>query len=807
MDQSSTWKLVYNGFNANEVGKREALCTLGNGYFGTRGAAVEAYASEIHYPGTYMAGVYNRLPTKIAGRTIYNEDLVNCPNWLFLTFRVGDDSWFWPSTGRIAYYRQVLDMRNGILSRTIRFRNQKGQSTLIESDQIVHMGDPHYGAIKYRITPENYSEKISVRARIDGTLLNAGVERYRQLNSKHLQPVSLGHFKKNGMYLTMRTSQSKVEISQAATIRFFTDREEKRPKFEGTEKGKERIGLEFSFIGRRNCTYQIEKTVSVFSSMDKGIQSTGEAAIKALRKTPRFNRLLKSHRAAWERLWDKHDIRITGDSFSQRVIRLHTFHLLQTVSHPNIHIDAGIPARGLHGEAYHGHVFWDELFVMSFYDLHMPQIAQALLMYRYRRLSRAREYAKANGYKGAMFPWQSASRGSEETQMLHLNPMSGRWGPDYSRLQRHVSFAIAYNVWQHWLRVGDIDFLSRYGAEMLLSVAQFCASMVTIDPHDGRYHTIGIIGPDEFHEKLPGSNIPGHIDNAYSNVMIVWVLRKALELFRILPDKPMRRLMSKLGLGKEDLFLFNDITRKMAVVINKEGIISQFLGYFDLKELDWEYYRRKYGNIQRMDRILKSEGESPDNYKVSKQADVLMLFYLLPIPEIRDIFTTLGYEFYIKQVRANFDYYAKRTSHGSTLSKVVHCILAHQLRMQKVFRQWFDEVLKSDINDIQGGTTKEGIHCGVMGGSLDIVRRCFAGVHIREDIITINPELPAGWNRLEMKICYQNAWMSLKISRAQLCISVDDSESRVSGIPVLISGRYYHLSSDTTLKIPLILRR
>lgn len=807
MDQSSTWKLVYNGFNAEEVGQREALCTLGNGYFGTRGAAVEAYASEIHYPGTYMAGVYNRLPTRIAGRIIYNEDLVNCPNWLFLTFKIDDDSWFWPSPGRIAYYRKELDMRNGVLARTIRFRNQKGQNTLIESSQIVHMGNHHFGAIKYRIIPENYDGKLSVRARIDGTLLNAGVERYRQLNSKHLLPIALGHFKANGMYLSMQTSQSKIQISQAVTIRFFAGGEEKRPKFKRTAKGKEQVGLEFSFSARRNCTYQIEKVLSVYTSRDKGVKSPEKAAIRTLQRTPRFDRLLETQQSAWEKLWHKHDIRITGDSFAQRVIRLHTFHLLQTASHHNTTIDAGIPARGLHGEAYHGHVFWDELFVMSFYDLHMPKIAESLLMYRYRRLSKAREYAKANGYKGAMFPWQSASRGSEETQMLHLNPMSGRWGPDYSRLQRHVSFAIAYNIWQHWKREGDIDFLSRYGAEMLLSIARFCTSLVTIDPHDGRYHTIGIIGPDEFHEKLPGSNIPGHIDNAYSNVMIVWVLRKALELFEILPEKTIRRLMNKLEIGQEDLFLFNDITRKMAVVINKEGIISQFLGYFNLKELDWEYYRRKYGNIQRMDRILKSEGESPDNYKVSKQADVLMLFYLLPIPEIREIFATLGYEFNAKQVRANFDYYAKRTSHGSTLSKVVHCMVAHQLRMQKVFRQWFDEVLKSDIYDIQGGTTKEGIHCGVMGGSVDIVRRCIAGVNIRDDIITINPELPTGWNRLELKFCYRNVWLSLMVTRIQLTVSVDDSENDISGIPVLISGKYYQLSSGKMLKVPIFMRR
>lgn len=803
MVQTSPWKIVYNGFDPNEEGLREALCTLGNGYFGTRGAAVEAYASDIHYPGTYIAGVYNRLPTRIAGRTVYNEDLVNCPNWLLITFRIGDDGWFWPSAGRIIYYRRELDMRSGVLHRTLRFRNQKGQITLIESSQIVHMGAPHYGAISYRLTPENYSEKIIVRARLDGTLLNSGVERYRQLNSKHLQPVSLGQFKNNGMYLTMRTSQSKITISEAATIRLFAEGKEKRPVFKCATKGEERIGLEFTISARKGITYRIEKVVSVFASLDKGISSPENAAISALRKSPLYERLFDVHRRAWEKLWNIYDIQITGDTFSQSMIRLHTFHLLQTISHHNDHIDAGVPARGLHGEAYHGHVFWDELFVMPFYDLHMPRIAQALLMYRYRRLARAREYARVNGYKGAMFPWQSGAKGSEETQQVHLNPMSGKWGPDYSRLQRHVSFAIAYNVWQHWERTGDGDFLSRYGAEMLLSIARFCASLVTLDPHDGRYHTVGIMGPDEFHEKLPGSTIPGHIDNSYSNLMIVWVLRKALELPRILSVSHLRHSMRKAALQQEDLVLFEDITKKTAVTINSDGIISQFSGYFGLKELDWQFYRRKYGNIQRMDRILKKEGDSPDNYKVSKQPDVLMLFYLLPVAEIREILHTLGYAFTGKQLRANFDYYAKRTSHGSTLSKVVHCTLAHQLRMPKAFRKWFDEVLVSDIHDIQGGTTKEGIHCGVMGGSHDIVRRCLAGVQFHGNSFTINPDLPHGWTSLKFRFCYRRTWFSLHITRNRITVTCNKTPSRHSRTTLEIAGKTYHLSSGATLRIPL----
>ena len=170
------------------------------------------------------------------------------------------------------------------------------------------------------------------------------------------------------------------------------------------------------------------------------------------------------------------NITIEGDRFAQKLLRMHLYHLMVSASQYNVDIDAGITARGLHGEAYRGHIFWDELFILPFYDIHFKDTAKSLLLYRYRRLQKAREYAKEYGYKGAMYPWQTGSEGSEETQILHLNPVSGIWGDDYSSLQRHVSLAVAYNIWQYYWITEDRDFLSQYGAEMFFEICRFWAS-------------------------------------------------------------------------------------------------------------------------------------------------------------------------------------------------------------------------------------------------------------------------------------------------------------------------------------------
>ncbi|MFC1592565.1 glycoside hydrolase family 65 protein [Candidatus Omnitrophota bacterium] len=803
MRLSSPWRLAYNNFEPSEEGLREALCTLGNGYFATRGTFPEALASRIHYPGTYIAGVYNRLTTHISGKSVFNEEIVNSPNWTFLTFKIGDGEWFYPSTGGIIFFHQVLDMRQGILTRRIRFKDDKGRKTLIETERIVDMSNPHLGAMRYIITPENYSEWVTVRTMLDGTVLNTGVERYRQLNSKHWDAYSLGGFGKNGIYLSMKTNQSKIEVVQASKIRMFTGQQELKPSIKCLAKGKERIGQEFRFFLNKGHSYKIEKTVSIYTSQDKDIHSPKHSAIEAAQSSLRFKAMLRTHKQVWDKLWRRFDVQIKGDDFSQKVLRLHIFHLLQTASIHNINIDAGFPARGLHGEAYRGHIFWDEIFALPFFDFHIPEISKALLLYRCRRLAKAREAAKQAGYSGAMFPWQSGSSGKEETQVIHLNPMSGTWGPDHSHLQRHVSFAIVYNVWQHYKRLNDIDFLISYGAELILSVAQFGASLAKYDSRDGKYHTEGLVGPDEFHEALPGSDKPGLRDNAYTNLMIVWTLLKAQEVISVLPEAYKSRMFIKLKLNDEQFARWDEITRKMNIIVNQEGIISQFEGYFDLKELDWDGYRRRYEKIERMDRILKAEGESPDNYKVTKQADTLMFFYLFPFPEIEKIFRRLGKHFDKNTLRKNFDYYLKRTSHGSTLSKVVFCFLGHSLGKTKETWRLFQQVLESDINDTQGDTTPEGIHAGVMAASIDIVIRGFAGISTYDGVIRINPNLPKDWQKIKLRFFYKQRWISLMIAKDQVIIRIQGPIVKSAIIPIEINGKLHQLPLGRTSTVNL----
>jgi alpha,alpha-trehalase len=773
------WSWVYEGFEPEQEELREALCTLGNGYFATRGAAPEADADDVHYPGTYLAGGYNRLTTEIEGRTIENEDLVNLPNWLSFTFRIEGGDWFDLGKVEIVSYRQELDLKQGLLIRTARFRDSEGRLTTLTSRRFVHMRNQHLAGIETTLIPENWSGRLDVRSALDGRVINAGVKRYRRLESKHLDPLGTGTIGEDGVWLKVKTNQSRIEIALAARTRLFLDGEVLAVD-RSTIREPDYIAQEFACDVAAGSMVTIEKIVSLFTSRDRGVTESGLEARTAIEHADGFDDLLESHILAWQHLWEHFDIDLTNSGDTTLILRLHIFHLLQTVSVHTIDFDVGVPARGWHGEAYRGHIFWDELFIFPFLNFRLPELTRALLCYRHRRLPEARWAAREAGYRGAMYPWQGGSNGREESQKLHVNPQSGHWMPDNSYLQRHINAAIAYKIWEYYQVTADTEFLYYYGAEMLLEIARFWASIATYNPEIDRYEILHVMGPDEYHDSYPDADEPGVNNNAYTNVMAVWVLCRALEVLDMLPGRRRRELCETLHLEGEEIERWEDVSRKMCLIFHDDGVISQFEGYDRLEEFKWGVYRERYGDIQRLDRILESEGDTPNRYKVSKQADVLMLFYLFSADELRELFDRMGYPFEYETIPKNVNYYLQRTSHGSTLSRIVHSwVLARSDRP----RSWslFIEALESDIADIQGGTTPEGIHLGAMAGTVDLMQRGYTGIQARGDVLWFDPCLPDEAACLSLRLRYRQQWLDVEIASDRLKVKTyDDSQEPIN---------------------------
>ncbi len=308
------------------------------------------------------------------------------------------------------------------------------------------------------------------------------------------------------------------------------------------------------------------------------------------------------------------------------------------------------------------------------------------------------------------------------------------------------------------------------------------------------------MGPDEYHDAYPEAKTPGLNNNAYTNVMVAFVMNRALKIFDLLPSEQIRQLCERLDIEEAEIERWKDMAAKLLVVFHDDGIISQFEDYDKLEELDWENYRKKYGNIHRLDRILEAEDDTANRYKVSKQADVLMLFYLFSAEKLEKLFKQLGYDFEYETIPNNIHYYLNRTSHGSSLGYIIHSWVMARLDRK---RSWelFKNALKTDIADIQGGTTQEGIHLGAMSGCVDIIQRAYSGLEIREDVLRLNPQFPDELKRINFNLRYRDHWLELDITSDR--IKINALSSGAPSVRIQVKDKDYELEQDKTLEVTL----
>ncbi len=282
------WNLRYEGFDPAQEGLREALCTLGNGYFATRGAAPEAHADGVHNPGTYIAGCYNRLESEVSGRLVSNESLVNVPNWLPLSYAVDDGEWLDLSQVDVLEHHLDLDLRRGVLTRQTRIRDAAGRKMRIVQRRFVHMELPHVAALESTVVAENWSGRLRIRSALDGAVANTGVARYRGLPSQHLSPVSTADLGNDAILLVAETNQSHIRIALAARTRI---RNGAGPLVSGIVRiGEDWVADEISVDVAPGDTVTVEKVVTVFTSRDNAISEPADAAAGLLAELARLRR-------------------------------------------------------------------------------------------------------------------------------------------------------------------------------------------------------------------------------------------------------------------------------------------------------------------------------------------------------------------------------------------------------------------------------------------------------------------------------------------------------------------------------------
>lgn len=756
------WTLSSHGFNPAEEGQRETLYTLANGYWGTRGSQPGSTSDGVHCPGTYFAGVYNRRTTILGTTPMESEHMVNAPDWTYVGIARQGEEAFAPDSPLLREHVQSLDLRRGVLAIDDHYADDGGRTTMVSSHRFQSQSDPHLAAMKTTVVAGNWDGSITIVSAINTSVTNGNAADDSMLDGRHFLPPTAVQIGEDTVAVDVQTNQSGLTIALAARTCILDPAGAPVPHTSRFVNSGGLLGHEITVILAAGEAITIEKTVSATTSRDHAISTPRLDATARLALAPGFDALLNRHVAAWAALWARFAVELPEASPAALAMNVNTFHVLASV--PNsIELDAGIPARGLHGEGYRGHIFWDELFVYPMLTLRRPELTRQLLMYRYRRLDRARAAASAAGFSGAMYPWQSGSSGRDETPAQLFNTLDGSWMPDHSHLQVHVGLAVAYSVWQYYQVTADRGFLARYGAQMLVEVARFFAGIATHDAAADRFDISGVMGPDEFHDAYPGSPALGIRNNSYTNVLASWVLARAAEAMEILGGLDVHERTAPWAPPPAELQEWDHISRRLRLHFHADGIISQFDGYEALAEFNWDAYRSKYGNVGRLDLILQAEGDSTNRYQISKQADVLMLFYLFSAEELRAIFERLGYALPAELVQRTVSYFLARTSHGSTLSRLAHSwVLARSDREQS----WslFSQALECDLSDAQGGTTREGVHLGAMAGTVDMAIRCYGGVETRRGELLIHPLLPTELPRVAFQLSYRGQPIDVELT-------------------------------------------
>ncbi|WP_373538881.1 beta-phosphoglucomutase [Chamaesiphon sp.] len=724
------WTLIEPEFDPAKLRAREAVFTIGNGYLGTRGSFEEGYPHAL--PATLVHGVYDDVPG------VYTE-LANCPDWLSLTIVVNGER-FRLDRGEILHYERQLDLQHGILSRSIRWRSPMGNTVDLQFDRFASLADREVLGLRCQITSIDFDGTIEIQSSINAYPDNNGLNHWEQIDRGSME---------QRIWLQLRTRSSKIELGMAAKMTAIGS-----DALSQVTNPLDSPTLTIAFNAAAGQTVGVEKVVTLFTSQDAELPA--HAAQTQLADLPAYAVLLEAHKMAWQEVWQACDVEIEGDIQAQLAVRYNLFQLLISAC-PHITGDCSdnnrvsVPAKTLSGLGYRGHVFWDtEIFILPFFTLTQPDVARSLLTYRYKTLDGARRKAASSGYQGAMFAWESAATGDEMTPRWSIlsDPYAEAVRLWSRNREIHISSDIAYAIWQYWQATGDDIWMRDYGAEIILDTARFWMSRVDWNARRERYEIRGVIGADEYHEQVN--------NNAYTNRLVQWHLEKAIAVYAWLQQHfpaRMSELHSSLHPTPARGWRIEATSTQMYIPKDaKTGLIEQFEGFFQLKDINLNDYEPRSRSIQA---VLGMD--ETNQTQVLKQPDVLMLLYLLrDTPEVST-----------EILQKNWDYYAPRTdsTYGSSLCPSIHAILASRLGATADAYQDFMQSALVDLEDTRGNTA-DGIHAASAGGVWQAVVFGFAGIQLTDRAPVANPHLPPNWTRLKFKLNWHGTWHNFDLSPA-----------------------------------------
>ena len=736
------WVIHEHGYDPLRERGIESRFSIGNGFLGVRG--VPAICGEhvyVSWPRTYVAGLFDtaNIPPRIPA-------LVSAPDWVGLTILVNGEPLL-QRPGDMALHRRTLDLERGALLSTWQPPEAACAVVRVRSLRLVSLADRRTGL---QLLCIDLGGHAVITLEVSCAASDSAVE-----------PVLLA--RDLGLWRTRKSGKS-VAVATAAALQL--DGRDLTPSAIGELKWRWRWK---SVPGQ---SVYFERVVAFVRSDDPG--PVAEDTLKNAQRLG-WRGVIQRHEAAWDERWRYSDVEVEGDEAAQQALRFAAYHLNSAANPDDERVSVG--ARALTGDDYRGHVFWDtEIYLLPFYTLTWPCAARALLMYRYHSLAAARAKAARMGWRGALYAWESASGGEETTPDQAIGADGTVVKILSGKEEEHISADIAYAVWHYWRATGDDGFLFDAGAEILFETARFWASRAQLEA-DGQRHIRDVEGPDEYH---------GHIDdNAFTNVMARWNLRRASEIAELLRERWPERgaeITGRIALKNEEFEEWRKAGETLATGLDvRTGLIEQFSGFFNLEEIDLTQYA---GRTTPMDVVLGRERTQQS--QVIKQADVVALLALLPE------------EFDRPSRIANFQYYEPRCDHGSSLSRTAHALVAARLGDTEVALRYFREAASIDLADT-AARSAGGVHIATLGGLWQVAVFGFAGLSLLDDAIAFDPRLPASWKSLGFRVQWRGRRLKFRIEQEGNLLSA----TLEAGDPLklIVTGDAHELTGGPTLQI------
>ncbi|AWN42888.1 glycoside hydrolase family 65 protein [Methylobacterium durans] len=748
------WVLAHEGYSVLTESAVESRFALGNGFLGMRAsrstgrgptwASWLGYIRWASWPRCYVAGLFDLPNTEPPVPA-----LVPVADWSRVRL-ILDGEPLVAREGEVLHGLRRLDMRRGLLLSEWTHRTPAGITASGHELRLLSLADRAVGLQLQRIVLDR--DGIEVRLEASFGLAGLGMEPVR-LES------DLGAWRTEG-------TGKVVAMAGAASLNLNdVSLRPERP-------------FPLRWVWRWRSTAgevaEFARLVAV-ARADRSAEDPAPQATAALERSTAvgWRAILQEHEAAWDAHWSDSGIRIDGDDDLQRALRFAVYHLTSAANPDDDRVSIG--ARALTGDAYFGHVFWDtEIYLLPFYTAVWPEAARALLMYRYHTLPGARAKAALCGFRGALYPWESADTGVETTPESVLGPDGKPIEILTGKMEHHISADVAYAVWQYWRATGDDDFFRDAGAEILLETARFWASRAVAEA-DGR-HIRGVIGPDEYHEDVD--------DNAFTNVMARWNIARALEALDLLrarwPDRA-STLRERLALDESELDDWRDAMGRIVTGLDPAtALYEQFAGFHALKRLNVSDYA---DHALPIDVVIGRE--QTQGSQVVKQADVVALIALLP-----EAFSGHG-------ATINFRHYEPLCAHGSSLSAAMHARVAARLGDADMALRYMRETAALDLDP--DPNSAGGIRIAGLGGLWQAAVLGIAGLNLMGEALELDPKLPRTWNRLTFKVRWRGRSVSLSLARDAVEATLIEGDA----MDITIAGLTQTLNARSPLRVDL----